>query len=237
MNLKTSLRLVIAIAALANLAAAQVSGDPARIDVYITPFYNSKGPAIDVGPFSKGLAATSEPEFVATIARMKQSWNALRFPEVHVAAIRLYDLGFRNESVYWFYSAQYRGRLFGTLVDEQKIGSIGSPGFELLHAATAFQQLVGPNINGYAFADIDRLVEIVARVQKENKSMPDLEKLYPRVTFKPRSQWDSGNNGVNDGLTKFMAMLKEQKSTLKQTRIENGTEVKFSKLSSKELPR
>jgi hypothetical protein len=49
----------------------QTITDPAHIEVYVTPYYNSKGPAIDVGPFSGGLAAKNEPEFVATIAKMK----------------------------------------------------------------------------------------------------------------------------------------------------------------------
>src|SRR5207244_10164755 len=80
------------------------------------------------------------------------------------AAIRLYDLGYRKESVYWFYSAQYLGRQFGVLLDQTKMGSIGSPGFELLHAQNAFYQLVGPYINGYAFGDMDGLVKIVERV-------------------------------------------------------------------------
>ena len=72
------------------------------------------------------------------------------------------------------------------------MGSIGSPGFELLHATAAFQQLVGPYINGYAFREI--------------------------------------------GLKKFLAMLKDEKARLKQTRIENGTEAKFGTLTSKEFP-
>ena len=222
--------------ALVHLVCGQTINDPARIEVYITPYYNSKGPVIEVGPFSKGLSANGEAEFVATIAKMKQSWNSLRFPEMYVAAIRLYDLGFRNEATYWFYSAQYRGRLLASLVDREKMGSIGAPAFELVQAANAFQQLVGPYINGYAFGDVDRLVQIVERVQKENKTVPDLEKVYPKVTFKPRSEWDAGNSGLNEGLTKFLAMLKEQKAALKKQRTENGTEAKFSKLTSKDLP-
>ena len=115
----------------AGLAVGQTITDPAHIDVYITPYYNSKGPAIEVGPFSSGLAAKNEPEFVATIAKMKKSWDTLNFAETYVAAIRLYDLGFRKESIYWFYSAQYRGRLFASLIDRDKMGSMGDPGFEL----------------------------------------------------------------------------------------------------------
>jgi hypothetical protein len=228
--------LVILFAATHSLVG-QVAGDPARIEVYITPYYNSKGPMIEGGGWSKGLSARSETELVATIVKMKQSWAALRFPEMYLAAIRLYDLGFRNEATYWFYSAQFRGRLFGLLVDRARMGNLGAPGFELLQAANAFQQLVGPYINGYAFGNIDRLIEIVARVQQENTTVPDLEKQYSAVAFKPRSEWEAANSGLNDGLTQFLTMLKEQKASLKKQRIENGTEAKFSKLTSKELPR
>jgi hypothetical protein len=222
--------------AFAHLTIGQPVGDPAQIEVYITPYYNSDGPVIEVGRFSKGLAAKTEPEFVETILKMKQSWNELRFPEMYVAAIRLYDLGFRTESTYWFYSAQYRGRLLASLVDQEKMGSMGAPAFELVQAANAFQQLVGPFVNGYAFGDIDRLVQVIKRVQKENKTVLDLEKLYPGVTFKGQLEWNTANEGLNEGLTKFLRMLKDQKASLKKTRTDNGTEAKFSKLTNKEFP-
>jgi hypothetical protein len=218
------------------VAAGQTITDPAHIEVYVTPFYNSKGPVIDVGSFSKGLSATNESEFVATISKMKQSWANLNFAETYVAAIRLYDLGFRKESIYWFYSAQYRGRLFATLIDQNKMGSIGNAGFELFQAQNAFQQLVGPYINGYAFGDIDQLIPIIQRVQAEGKVVPDLTTIYPRVTFKPTSEWDASNKGLNDGLTKLLMTLKNEKASIKEQRIEHGIEAKFGKLPSKDLP-
>src|SRR6476660_4369717 len=180
--------LVIAFLGCADLAAGQVINDPARIEIYVTPYYNSKGPVVDVGRFSSGLAAKGESEFVATISKMQRSWDTLNFPETYVAAIRLYDLGFRKESIHWFYSAQYRGRLFATLVDREKMGTMGAPAFELVQAANAFQQLVGPYINGYAFGDPDLLAQIITRVQNENRTAPDLEKIYPGVAFKPKSE-------------------------------------------------
>ena len=95
MRRKLPALLVIAVLA-CDVAVGQTINDPSHIEVYVTPFYNSKGPVIEVGPFSNGLAAKSESEFVATIAKMKQSWDTLNFPEVYVAAIRLYDLGFKE---------------------------------------------------------------------------------------------------------------------------------------------
>jgi hypothetical protein len=228
---------IIAFLGCADLAADQVINDPARIEIYVTPYYNSKGAVIDVGRFSSGLAAKGESEFVATISKMKQSWATLNFPEMYVAAIRLYDLGFRKESIYWFYSAQYRGRLLATLIDQEKMGSMGDRGFELVQAQNAFQQLVGPYINGYAFGNIDQLIPIIERVQREGKVVPDLTKIYSGVTFKPKSEWDAGNKRLNEGLTKLLMTLKDQKASIKQQRIERGMEAKFSKLPSKELPK
>jgi hypothetical protein len=150
------------------------------------------------------LAAKNEPEFVATIAKMKShgtpSISPRRTPPQFASTIWV----FRKESIYWFYSAQYRGRLFASLIDRDNMGSMGALGFELFQAQNAFQQLVGPYINGYAFGDIDQLIPIIERVQKEGKTVPDLTKIYPSVAFKPKSEWDAANKGLNEGLTKLL---------------------------------
>lgn len=152
------------------------------------------------------------------------------------ARFRLYDLGYRKEAVYWFYSAQYRGRQFGVLLDQTKMGTIGSSGFELLHAQNAFYQLVGPYINGYAFGDIDGLVKIVERVQKEGRQIPDLQATYPGVTFRNKSEWSSANTELADGMNQLISMLKEKKDKIRRQRVERGMDEKCSKLTSKELP-
>ncbi|HZR04212.1 MAG TPA: hypothetical protein VFA61_00095 [Candidatus Udaeobacter sp.] len=218
------------------LNAAKPEINPSHIDVYVTPYYNSKGPEVRVGRFSSGLASAKEDQFLATIAEMKKNWDRLTFPELYVAAIRLYDLGYRKESVYWFYSAQYRGRQFGVLLDQTKMGSIGSPGFELLHAQNAFYQLVGPYINGYAFGDPDALVKIVERVQNEGRHIPDLQAEYPGVAFKNNSEWQPANTALADGMNQLTSMLKDKKDEIRRQRIERGTEERFSKVTSKDLP-
>ena len=163
------LNLIALLVACAGVAIGQTITDSAHIEVYITPYYNSKGPAIDVGPFSSGLAAKNQAEFIATIAKMNKSWDTLNFAEAYVGAIRLYDLGFRKESIYWFYSAQYRGRLFASMIDRDKMGSMGNPGFELFQAQNAFQTLVGPYINGYAFGDIDQLAQLLREFREKER--------------------------------------------------------------------
>ena len=235
MNKLTSAFVALNLASFA-LKAAQPEINPSHIDVYVTPYYNSKGPEVSVGRFSSGLASAKESDFLTTIAEMKKNWDRLTFPELYVGAIRLYDLGYRKEAVYWFYSAQYRGRQFGVLLDQTKMGSIGSPGFELLHAQNAFYQLVGPYINGYAFEDTDGLAKIVERVQKEGRRIPDLQAAYPNVTFKSKSEWPSANADLANAMNQLISMLKEKKDEIKRQRVERGMEEKFSKLASKELP-
>jgi hypothetical protein len=81
------------------------------------------------------------------------------------------------------------------------------------------------------------LIPIIESVQREGKAVPDLTKIYPNVTFKKKSECDAGNKGLNEGLTKLLMTLKDQKASIKQQRIERGMEAKFSKLPSKELPK
>jgi hypothetical protein len=89
---KIWLQLYFIVLASAHPAVGQPVSDPARIEVYITPYNNSEGPVVEIGRFGKGLAAKDEPEFVETILQMKQSWRELRFPEMYVAAIRFTTL-------------------------------------------------------------------------------------------------------------------------------------------------
>jgi hypothetical protein len=115
------------------------------------------------------------------------------------------------------------------------MGSIGSPGFELLQAQNAFFQLVGPYINGYAFGDTDGLVKVVERVQQEGRKILDLQTTYPNVTFRSKSEWESANTDLADRMNKLISTLKEKKDDIKRQRIQQGIEEKFSKLTNKEL--
>jgi hypothetical protein len=95
------------------------------------------------------------------------------------------------------------------------MGSIGSPGFELLHAQNAFYQLV---------------------VQKEGRHIPDLQAAYPGVTFRNKNEWEPTNTELADGMNQLISMLKEKKDDIRRQRVERGVEEKFSQLTSKELP-
>ncbi len=91
------------------------------------------------------------------------------------------------------------------------------------------------SINGYAFRDTDGLVKVVERVQQEGRKIPDLQTAYPNVTFRSKSEWESANTDLADGMSKLISTLKEKKDDIRRQRIQQGIEEKFSKLTNKEL--
>ena len=220
------------------LRGNDVTDDPGHIRIEVNPFYNAVGPTVTLSHYSEGLASKDEKVVLATIAEMRKAWQKLTALQMYVAAIRLYDLGYRKEGVYWFYSAQYRGRLFNGLIDQDKMGGIGDPGFEQFHAAEAFYELSGPYFNGYAFGDPDWLAGVVRRVQKEGLTIPDMNAAYPGVEFKDKSQWEAINKGLNDGMGKLIDVLgdKEKMKQGMEQRKKTGFDAAFSKLTSKDLP-
>lgn len=218
------------------LMSRALAGDPAKVDVYVTPYYDSVGPVIKVGKYSSGLASANAGDFVHTIEQMRKHWNDLTFVELYVAAIQLYDRGYRNEATYWFYSAQYKGRQFAMLLDRKKLGTLGDRAFELEHAQEAFFELAGPTINGFAFGNIGLLSAIVRRVQAENRTVVSVNGIYPGVAFIDSSQWPSVNAELNAGLGKLAAQLDGQKEQIARQRSQNGTQARYGNLTSKPFP-
>jgi hypothetical protein len=199
-------------------------GDEGRMPINVTPYYDFRGPQIAVGKYSEALAATSVPDLRATAAAMKADWLALRPEAMYVAAIRLYDLGLRDESAYWFYSAQYRGRLFEALVDTSQAESVGQQAFELRQAYSAFFQLSGQFINSYAFGDPQTLAQVLAEVQAQGQTLPDFAAMYEGVAFVPEAQWRQINEGINAGMTGLLDYVTNHGDEIRRLRAEVGME-------------
>jgi hypothetical protein len=208
-------------------APAAVASQAEPIGVYVTPFYNSEGPEVCVGKFSEKLAAADKESIREVTDAMEKEFASLPVVSMYVAAIRLYDLGQRDEAVHWFYAAQYRARLFQALLDESRVGGMGSAAFELVSAHNAFYQLVGPHMNGYAGCDQNRWLRVLEKVQAENKSTPDFATLYPSVAFIPRDQWDLKNAEVAAGLDKLAEYVESNWSEFEAKRAQNNIEAKF----------
>jgi hypothetical protein len=200
---------------------------PHAIRMYVTPYYDSEGLQVNVGKFSKELASMTKASAQKTQQSLKSAWGTLSPETMYVAAIRLYDLGLKDDSAYWFYSAQYRAILFRRLLDPAKIGEIGSKAFELQQAYAAFHQLAGEYINGYAWGEPLKLAATVSEVQREGKTLPDVKTIYPDVFFADRSQWSKVNEEVNSGMTGLIDTMKNNGDEIKAKRKAAGIEGKY----------
>lgn len=204
----------------------KAAGRPA-MPIYITPFYDSDGLKISIGENSKKLAGADAKTIVQVSADLKKEKDKLRAEVMYVTAIRLYDLGHKDEAVYWFYSAQYRARVFSSILDKEKVGSIGSEAFELKQAYISFNQLAGEHINGYAFGELPKLEKTIEMVMEEGKSPPKFSTIYPKVKFAPEEIWAQKNEEVTKGLSGLVEYIKTNADSIKEQRKKNGIEGKY----------
>lgn len=197
-----------------------------RFDFHVDPFYDSRGPVLNVGPYSAGLASADPNEVRATVARMRAEFAELPVEAMYAAAIRLYDIGDRDAAVYWYYAAQYRGRWFARVVMHKEM--IGDAGFELRQAHAAFQELAGVEINGYAGCDARKWADALRRVREDHQQTPPaFDRAYPRLAFANEEAIRSAGDAVSHGLSLLEAHVRENETALKVQRAASGADSRF----------
>lgn len=149
--------LALLLPAVPSLAAEPVK----HIGVYVTPYYEAArtpdaAPNVAVGAtFSSLLASTRRDDILAARDKILADPKMITPMTMMVLSIRLYDIGMRDDSVFWFYAAKDR---FLTLADVVDIKAGGLAQVE--DAVKNFAVLAGPFVNGYAFCDIAKQGEL-----------------------------------------------------------------------------
>lgn len=202
--------------------SSNVWSNSSKIDIYVTPFYNSKGPIINIGKYSTELKSNNINDINLVIEKMSVEKIKLTPEQMFVASIRLYENGKKDEAVYWFYEAQFRTRLFISAIKSP--GRIGEKSFELKHAYNAFMQLAGKDINGYAFCDPDKTIIILEKVKKDNQSIPNLYNIFPGVKFIDKSNWKELNTKLSNSFDEFIHSVRNSKLDIKKQREKNNAD-------------
>jgi len=103
-----------------------------------------------------------------------------------VLAVRLYDVGLRDDAVFWFYIAKYRFITLSAVLDVNASGMA-----QVEDAVRNFATLAGRFINGYAFCDF-------ANQQKQStNALAWIEQNPYEVVFMNRFTANSGNRQEN----------------------------------------
>lgn len=198
-----------------------------RMPIYITPYYNSDPLQVNVGPHSEELASATAASASELATKLKQEWATLPLETMYVLAIRLYDLGLKDEAVYWFYTAQFRARLLSALLPAGTPARIGNEGFERVQAHRSFHQLAGTYINGYAFGQLEQLEKTLRQVKSESEQLPQFKTIYPQLELLEEDLWAEKNQEVAAGIDKLLAYIAENAEEIKAIRKQRGMEGKY----------
>jgi len=138
------------------LSPPSYAAEPVRhIGIYVQPFYESgrmpgERPRVAVGEqFNDLLSSNKREDILAVRDRILAAPSLVTPMTMMVLAIRLYDVGLRDDSVFWFYVAKDRYIVMSEVLDMK------APQLVLADEAVRnFATLAGPVINGYAFCDL-----------------------------------------------------------------------------------
>ena len=185
MNIPPLKLLTVAFSAL--LSSHCFAADPVtRVPVYVLPYYESASspsasPMVAVAKEYNELLASPNPSAILRVRDMIAAKNELITPAtLMVLAIRLYDVGLRDEAVFWFYVAKDRHSTVEGVLD------VGSRALkEVATANRAFATVAGPTINGYAFCNVDRQQATRARAFQWVVDHPYQALFIPSLPAKP----------------------------------------------------
>jgi len=197
--------------------------------ILVSRFYDSEGLQIRVGNYSQQLGTDDLQDLTVLAQEMARQRDQLTPEQMFVLAIRLYDLGEKDDSVYWFYEAQFRAKLFRKSLDADHIAGISELSSGLLASYEAFTELAGEYINGYAGCDVDNWVKIAKMVKDDNPTPPELGKLFPDAVFVERTQWQGINDEVAAGLGGLIDQLSNTKEAIRQQRAANNLDARYCK--------
>ena len=222
MRMKPAVASLLACAPLATAAA-----DPVKhVGVYVQPYYEAAQsregkPRVAVGrAFDERLASNRREDVAAVRDAIRADPQVITPMTLMVLAIRLYDVGLRDDAVFWFYAARDRYVTVAEVLD------VRSPQLaQVEDAVRNFATLAGPVINGYAFCDLAKQRETRA------KALDWVEKNPYRALFMEQLPARAGDRRTN-----LSAALEKLKGGARQeaSYLANAENVKAFKAARKE---
>jgi hypothetical protein len=159
--------------ALVSTTTQAAGADPVRrIAIYVEPYYRAgqtnNPPTVHVGArYDALLASNRQTDILAARDLINSNPEFVTPMTLMVLAIRLYDVGLRDDAVFWFYVAKDRYSTLAAVIGPDV------PALEQsAEAMRAFSALAGPVINGYAFCNLSRQKETRLRALAWVESHP-----------------------------------------------------------------
>ncbi len=173
MNLRLA-TLACALLAAPVLALAQAASAPVRpvvqLGVDVPPYYVAgarygEPPKVAVDPAYDALLSSKNPQDIVKARDAIDAKPELVKPQtLIVLAMRLYEIGLRDEAVFWYYAGRDRFLTMEMVLDMRSMQLIRSA-----EIVESFERAAGPAMDGYAYCSIahqaereDRAIDWVA---------------------------------------------------------------------------
>lgn len=191
--------------------AAQAADAVRRIPIQVLPYYQAARhpddpPLIAVATrYDKLLASTRADDIRRVREEIERDPARITPMTMMVLAIRLYDVGLRDDAVFWYYAAKNRYYMLTRVADMKspKLAPVAS-------AMNAFVRLAGPTINGYAFCDIEKQRAIALQAADWTARHPYEALLMPEVP----AQFGERRQNYQQGLADLLAAVKRERDYL-----------------------
>jgi hypothetical protein len=216
------------------LSPPSYAAEPVRhIGIYVQPFYESgrmpgERPRVAVGEqFNDLLSSNKREDILAVRDRILAAPSLVTPMTMMVLAIRLYDVGLRDDSVFWFYVAKDRYIVMSEVLDMK------APQLVLADEAVRnFATLAGPVINGYAFCDLASQKAQHAKAVAWVEANPYQTMLMASAPALPGNRADNAKRAIanaRERAAKESAYFADPKNveTYYATRKRNEADVKF----------
>lgn len=137
-----------------------------QIMVNVQPYYQS-APAINGAPTISNieepllslLSSTKARDILKARSYIQKNARAIDSVPMMILAIRLYDIGRRDDAVYWFYVAKYRQQIMDAVLDNEAAPDLANQS----NAINSFNDMAGAYINGYAFCNVRKQQKAIRR--------------------------------------------------------------------------
>ena len=204
-----------------------------RVAVQVLPYYEAAmsdgvSPMVAVSAAHDSLLASVKQGDVLIALESISSNNELITPmTLMVLAIRLYDVGLRDQAVFWFYVAKDRYLTLAGVAD------VATPQLaQVADAVKNFAVLAGPVINGYAFCDVAKQADARTKALQWVIDNPYKAIFLPQIPALPgdrNKRLAKTINSLKSDVARERDFLSQPENleSLKKGRVKSGAEAQY----------
>jgi hypothetical protein len=202
-----------------------------HIGVFVEPYYRAAEeaagtPQVAVAQAFDARLRLNEPKKIKEVeAEIRANPGLITPMTLMVLSIRLYDMGFREDSVFWHYVAKDRMFTISRVVSTSGISGA-------MIATRDFAATAGQVINGYAFCNPEAQRQLRKRAFEWVRDNPYQAIFFPQLAspFSDReAALNEAINALEDIVRKEAEFLADNSNIerLKKVRSENGAHAKY----------